>query len=739
MTKLIAVDYDAGKALFQVGTRGVVVDINKRDVDTVSSMKTAITAAGWLKVASDMKYPKVWSELAEAAATSLEVKETEDAPTQRKFRIPLSVKKEAQQAIDWVNGFERGDSTLGMLFAQQLATENYMTLTKISRLSKYFARRPESVKENSGWSPGEHGYPTDERIRYGLWGGDAAREWTARIAQKHSLTAATPVADGVDGNGPHVYIDDPDMPGQCAVCGRAADAIQHVQSDAPVIASAFVPEDDCDYFGAGVDPDSTEVNGMYMLRPDGTWLARENGDWVEMAEPAEDEIVILLDPVSAQTLAEWLDSPEREPEGLLELAMLNPTEAALFSAAHSEIDWEVVDRVFDIYDSTERSVNAKKQIRGPGGKFGETGAEARRAKGLPKARLSQPLPLVPDVKARITQYLEEIATQRGEAAPAAPETPQPSEQMSVDYINSLMDEYGGSNVLAGASPDQQNDVKPLYLAIVDSVDTEAVLDVVALMPPPAGSQAGPSVWKRDNGKWILAPDILAELQGVQPPPVVELADPAILQNVLEQTDEATSDGAEDPEAAPAAPGATPTDSQGAPTGTPKPDANPDQHPIAASARMISRGYALPDGSLLITDALSLRTAITASAEASNQEAARKHVVKRARALGRADLIPGDWGKTYVSEEYKLWGPNGEIISLVASEGGVDKNRGNAEKLRRYWVHGEGAAKIQWGAPGDWYRCVSHLSKYLGTRAKGYCTLRHHDALGVWPGQEGKKD
>lgn len=70
-----------------------------------------------------------------------------------------------------------------------------------------------------------------------------------------------------------------------------------------------------------------------------------------------------------------------------------------------------------------------------------------------------------------------------------------------------------------------------------------------------------------------------------------------------------------------------------------------------------------------------------------------------------------------------------------AEGGLDKNRGDAEKLRRYWVHGEGAAKIQWGTPGDWKRCVAELSKYMGTRAKGYCNLRHHDALGVYPGQE----
>ena len=84
----------------------------------------------------------------------------------------------------------------------------------------------------------------------------------------------------------------------------------------------------------------------------------------------------------------------------------------------------------------------------------------------------------------------------------------------------------------------------------------------------------------------------------------------------------------------------------------------------------------------------------------------------------------------------VWGANGEILSLVAA-GGADRNRGNAESLRRYWVRGEGAAKIRWGTGGDWKRCVRHLSKYMGDRAKGYCNLRHKEALGFYPATHAK--
>jgi hypothetical protein len=67
-------------------------------------------------------------------------------------------------------------------------------------------------------------------------------------------------------------------------------------------------------------------------------------------------------------------------------------------------------------------------------------------------------------------------------------------------------------------------------------------------------------------------------------------------------------------------------------------------------------------------------------------------------------------------------------------GGADQNRGNAEKLRVYWTTGPGAAKVGWGTPGDFDRCVTLLTPHMGVRAKGYCNLRHQDVLGAPPGK-----
>jgi hypothetical protein len=59
---------------------------------------------------------------------------------------------------------------------------------------------------------------------------------------------------------------------------------------------------------------------------------------------------------------------------------------------------------------------------------------------------------------------------------------------------------------------------------------------------------------------------------------------------------------------------------------------------------------------------------------------------------------------------------------------------STQRLMVYWAEGKGAAQIRWGVPGDFDRCVSHLSKYVGPGVvKGLCANLHKRATGGWPG------
>lgn len=64
---------------------------------------------------------------------------------------------------------------------------------------------------------------------------------------------------------------------------------------------------------------------------------------------------------------------------------------------------------------------------------------------------------------------------------------------------------------------------------------------------------------------------------------------------------------------------------------------------------------------------------------------------------------------------------------------VDMADVHGDHLKDYWVAGPGAAKIRWGTPGDFDRCVTHLRKYV-TDPEGLCNVLHRKATGSAPGK-----
>jgi hypothetical protein len=60
--------------------------------------------------------------------------------------------------------------------------------------------------------------------------------------------------------------------------------------------------------------------------------------------------------------------------------------------------------------------------------------------------------------------------------------------------------------------------------------------------------------------------------------------------------------------------------------------------------LAQQGLALPDGSFPIVTSTDLKNAIMAFGRAKNKNAAKRHIVKRARALKQESLIPENWSK-----------------------------------------------------------------------------------------------
>jgi hypothetical protein len=73
---------------------------------------------------------------------------------------------------------------------------------------------------------------------------------------------------------------------------------------------------------------------------------------------------------------------------------------------------------------------------------------------------------------------------------------------------------------------------------------------------------------------------------------------------------------------------------------------------ATRERMAREGTAMKDGSFPIANETDLRNAIQSVGRASDYDAARRHIISRARALGLTEVLPDDWRKNPTG---KSWG------------------------------------------------------------------------------------
>lgn len=79
---------------------------------------------------------------------------------------------------------------------------------------------------------------------------------------------------------------------------------------------------------------------------------------------------------------------------------------------------------------------------------------------------------------------------------------------------------------------------------------------------------------------------------------------------------------------------------------------------------------------------------------------------------------------------------------MVDTGGAQRHPADTERLMTYWAEGPGAAKIQWGVPGDFDRCIVQVQKAVTDGGKvplpdhvikGLCSNLHQRATGARPG------
>jgi hypothetical protein len=706
VVELVAVAAQGGLALFRDGDVGVVVDVETLNPCDPKPLSTIMAAGGWLSNDEDTSIyaSSAAYEVADAAISVADEVAVVASSSSRQVRVP----KKVQEAVR---------TAYAVLQANELELPTDVARSALELVSG--CTTLDTVRA-------VHDALTSERqgLAARVYGSDTTLQWTSKFTNDPIVVAATPPPSPSDPTGPnpettwqdpeepHVFIlldpDDDD----CAICSKPEDDPVHVADDAgalgPTYFATFAPDGD-------LGP-TFKVDAVYALDQDGTWWHRELGEWLPTQALDASQDVLQLDQESYEAAIRQLDEPGAA------YAELSINEERLHELAAPDLDYEFLDAVFAAvpYISPEvRSANAKKQMRDAKGHFivqggvvqdaaGDRGTVARvdhdngtvEIKGqdgqtktvpantvsvdhnaaanagatAPKAKLSTALPIVADVKDLIASFQQKWAQEKGSAVTAAgDENLIPPD----DGPSSATPTSTGPSSPApddpsidpGHDPVAAAGVTPLYLAEVDKDDTQAVLDCFAIIPAQAQGDQI-EVYKRDGGSWQTDAADRVVLQGPTPPPLVQL-DQETLTSVLQQVD-----------ASPQADGAVAASLRA----------------LAASGRAIMQRFELTE------------TGLVAS-----------------RVAGAQLLTPYKGPETWPQDVVQ------RLNELVAGKEASPNDVRNTDRLRHYWSFGDGAKKVQWGRSGDWQRCVSHLEKFLGIRAKGYCTLRHHEATGFWPG------
>lgn len=93
---------------------------------------------------------------------------------------------EAELGLKWREEYGRGGTEVGVARARDISNKRNLSFDTVKRMNSYFARH-EVDKEAIGWEDGEEGFPTAGRVAWQLWGGDAGRDWAARIVEREQI------------------------------------------------------------------------------------------------------------------------------------------------------------------------------------------------------------------------------------------------------------------------------------------------------------------------------------------------------------------------------------------------------------------------------------------------------------------------------------------------------------------------------------------------------------------------
>ena len=688
-------------ALFSLDGYTVAVDIEANEVAELSSSAVLASLEGSL---SGVEVSDVVSATARQALESVIAGANEN---DRMYTIPGGVQAEAKKALEWRKEEKRGGTPVGINTARILAKGGQIGIKKIRHIARYFPRH-EVDKKGRGWKPGTSEFPSNGRIAWALWGGDAAWRWAETIVERENKKALA-------ASGYEIPTDSIIQPATYSSDINPFKLAHELDLNAGPEFMARVRLD-----GSGIDRlYKIDIDGKVAVWDDCGWdtLGHVDGDVYTYDAALDDPYdtcekdYVIIDPSSAVVISAFLQERPFQPVAIDEI---DPEESEIVYNGLAEEDFAMIDRVITAagpaapsseksadgeYTPEERAENVKAQPRDAKGLFVKVGAKT--IVGGDPVRGQGTITSINEDRGTVSVRLDNGKTVE---------------------VNPKHTEAAGPNLKSGQQLVPNNEQRPLDLSgIIGEPRT----------PHDQPKAHLPGTMKPLTDKQIQLmisdfPKYVQEMRASYKPR--NAADKARVQKDWGKdvaSDFAVTAAGEEA------------------VQTPKTSDVPAKYLAIVS----------PDDTTAVMDLVAIvpKTVTTTEpmlyARVDGEWVPSEQILNDLKSATPPDVVELDdkevlndvllqmdkKAPVMASATYdfnQFWN---SVVDPLLAAGGLDRNRGNAEELRQYWTRGKGAAKIRWGTPGDWTRCVRNLSKYMGVRAKGYCQLRHKEATGVYTG------
>lgn len=724
-------------------------------------------------------------ELAVAATTDLDIKVFSN--NDRMYTIPKSVQAEAKRALEWRKEEKRGGTPVGLNTARTLARGGQIGIRKIRHIAKYFPRH-EVDKKGKGYKPGQDNYPSNGRIAWALWGGDAARSWATAIVNRENRKAQ---ANSITASFEYVMSEykNPD----------AVDFNSFIEAE-------VMPEEMAPQFYMRVRLDGSGIDRLYKVNPDGSVFVWDDAMWEDLGnvnhdfetydkslDDAYDSVEKLHLPIDSRTAVILSGLFEADPFKAVYVSQIEPEESQLFVDEMDGVDWDLVDEVeyddhaYDEYEEysegddsltaageapssgaptnqdgnytpEERSQKARGQVRDKMGKFAKAGGKVVIG-GNPaySGTIESVNPESQSVKVKLTNgSFVDVPANTTESADTFKPMPQVQSSVSTKQLTkNILGEprtpidRPAATLTAKLPQLQLNQVQTLLNDFSPwAVDLRQAAQTPASSPDaPTEPRKTPNAYNDPSLRAFLEKTVVKD--GKTSNPNAIWYRPDISKTPVKPSDVEAYKPTKDLKPSP---GLTPVPwlTQPAKGFTSSAEAaEVELTPETSDVPPIYMAIVSPDDPQAVMELVSLVPATSKTTTPMTYKRKPGKWEKDGQILNDLNsptpppvIVLDDENLALVLDQIDSVKPatasisnvDSRIIALMAA-GGVDKNKGNAEELRRYWLYGKGAAKIRWNTAGDWTRCVRQLSKYMGPRSKGYCALRHKEATGMWTGDK----